>query len=295
MNRPLSKLYCGGKLLRQYGARLLMLWIHSSSALRVSSHFQHHRELGKRPNNQSGIGLSEVLISLFLASLIMTTLIQLYVSNKRQYIEAQKLLGVSFDLQWISDLLSDSIRRAGFTPCLGIEQLKAMDRRSFKKNIPALIIAQNPEQLIQVNRMSESFTRVIDILSPTRLIVSDGNLFKELHPVLIADCEHAEIHQILRVDKLEKSYLVILTQPLMFSYTPSVYIGEWFEEKWFIKQSDKKKTALYYKLFHTEELTPLIHSLAIKKKHINEKELITIVMGLDNNKAQQIVVAVRGS
>jgi hypothetical protein len=246
-------------------------------------------------NNQSGIGLSEVLISLFLASLIMTTLIQLYLSNKRQYIEAQKLLGVSFDLQWINDLLSDSIRRAGFTPCLGIDQLKSMDRRNFKSTIPGLIIEQNSEQLIQINRMSESFTKVIDIQSPTRLIVSDGHLFKELHPVLIADCEHAEVHQILKVGKLEKNYFVILAKPLMFSYTPSVYMGEWFEEKWFIKQNNKKKPALYYKLFHTEELTTLIHSLRIQKKLVNGKQLITIVMDLDDNKTQQLVVAVRGS
>ena len=246
-------------------------------------------------NNQSGIGLSEVLISLFLASLIMTTLTQMYLSNKRQYVEAQKVLGVGFDLQWISDLLSDSIRRAGFTPCLGVDQLKVMDRRNFKSTIPGLIIEQTSEQLIQINRMSESFTRVIDIQSPTRLIVSDGLLFKELRPVLIADCEHAEIHQILKVDKLEKNYLVILTKPLMFSYTPSVYMGEWFEEKWFIKQNDKQKPALYYKLFHTEEITTLIHSLRIQKKRVNEKPLITIVMGLDDNKTQQLMVAVRGS
>ncbi|MCL9682722.1 PilW family protein [Legionella maioricensis] len=248
-----------------------------------------------RPNNQSGIGLSEVLISLFLASLIMTTLIQLYLSNKRQYVEAQKLLGAGLDLQWISDLLSDSIRRAGFTPCLGIEQLTTMDRRNFKSTIPGLIIEQTPEQLIQINRMSESFTRVIAIQSPTQLIISNGNLFKELRPVLIADCEHAEIHQILRVEKLERNYLVILTKPLMFSYTPFVYLGEWFEEKWFIKEKDKKKTALYYKLFHTEELSTLIRSLAIKRMRVNGKLLITIVMGLDNHKTQQLVVAVRGS
>ncbi|BCA96300.1 hypothetical protein TUM19329_26610 [Legionella antarctica] len=245
-------------------------------------------------NNQSGIGLSEVLISLFLASIMMTTLTQLYLCNKRQYAEAEKLLDESFDIQWIRDLLGDSVRRAGFTPCLGIERLKTMDRRNFKSNIPGMIIEQTSQQMIQINRMSEFFTGIIDIQSPTRLIVSDGTLFKELRPVLIADCQHAEVHKILSVDKLESGYVVILTKPLMFSYTPSVYIGEWREEKWFIKQRDKKKT-LYYKLFHTEELTTLVHSLHIEKKCINEKQVVTIVMDLDNNKKQQLVVAVRGS
>lgn len=246
-------------------------------------------------NNQSGIGLSEVLISLFLASIILTTLTQLYLSNKRQYMEAQKLLEASFDLQWVSDLLSDSIRRAGFTPCLGIDQLKTVDRRDYNRTIPGLKIEKLPRQLIQINRMSEVFAQIIDIQSPTKLVVSNGLLFKQQRPVLIADCEHGEIHQVLRVDKLVKGYLVTLTKPMMFSYAASAYIGEWFEEQWFIKPNAKKDNTLHYKLFQTEELTSLVHSLQIKSQRIHEKQLIEIVMSLDNNKTQKIVVAVRGS
>jgi len=107
---------------------------------------------------QAGIGLSEVIISLFLASLILTLLTQLYLSNKRQYSEAQKLLETNFDLQWVSDLMSDSIRRAGFTPCLGIDQLKTIDRRNNDKTLLGLKIEQSPLQLIQVNRTRELFT-----------------------------------------------------------------------------------------------------------------------------------------
>lgn len=255
----------------------------------------HCREFGKRSNQQSGFGLSELLISLFLTTIIATVLTQFYLSNKRHYLDAQKQLEEHFDLQWVRELLSDSIRRAGFTPCVGITQLKIIDRRNFKNAIPDISIIDSSRSLIQINRMSEYFTKIIAIQSPTQLLVTDGVLFKESHPVLIADCERAEIHQILRTDKRGGNYLITLTKPLMFSYATPAYIGEWYEEQWFIKQNAKKVNALYYKLFQAEELTPLIHSLRISQKHAQEKQLVELVMELDNNKTEKLVVAVRGS
>ncbi len=246
-------------------------------------------------NQQSGFGLSELLISLFLTTFIVTVLMQFYLSNKRHYLAAQKQLEEHLDLQWVRELLSDSIRRAGFTPCVGISQLKIIDRRNFKSIIPEVSIVDSLRSLIQVNRMSEHFTKIIAIQRPTQLLVAHGVLFKESHPVLIADCEHAEIHQILRIDKSRRNDLITLTKPLMFSYTASAYIGEWYEEQWFIKQNAKNVNAFYYKLFQAEELTPLIHSLRINQKQVQEKQLIEIVKELDNNKTEKLVVAVRGS
>lgn len=217
-------------------------------------------------NHQSGIGLPEVLISLFLTSLIMATLGQIYLSNKRQYSEAQTVLSASLDLQWVSDLLSDSIRHAGFTPCLGVDQMETIDRRNNKKNLSGLTIEQSPQQSVQVNRMSNLFSKVIAIQNTTQLIVSNTVLFKKHRPILIADCEHAEVHQILSVEKSAKTYLLTLAKPIMFSYPTTTYAGEWFEEKWFIKPNTKKDRTLHYKLFQTEELSSLIHSLKSKKQ-----------------------------
>ena len=245
--------------------------------------------------DQSGMGLSEVLISLFLASLIMTTLIQLYLSNKRQYLEAQEILEANFDLQWVGDLLSDSIRRAGFTPCLGIDQLETTDTRNFGKRVASIKIESHPKQWIQINRMSEAFSEITHFQSPTQIIVPSSTLFKEQHPLLIADCEHAEIHQILSVDKLANGYLITLTQPLMYSYAATSYVGEWLEEKWFIKANASGNKTMHYKLFQTEELTSLIHSFEIKNERVHEKQLVHIVLGLDKDKTHQLIVAVRGS
>src|SRR5690242_19280686 len=102
------------------------------------SWFRSSREADMK--KQFGFSLSELLISLLLASSIMAMLTQCYLNSKHQYMQAQKILALRFDLQWVSDLLADSIRRAGFTPCLGIEQLTAVDRRNFSANISGLIV-----------------------------------------------------------------------------------------------------------------------------------------------------------
>ena len=73
---------------------------------------------------------------------------------------------------------------------------------------------------------------------------------------------------------------------MLFSYTGTTYIGEWLEEKWFIKNN-----ALYYHLWQSEELTPLVHSLQTTKK----QNLLEITMELETNQTHQLKVAVRGS
>lgn len=244
---------------------------------------------------QAGFGLSEILISLFLVSIIMTTLIQFYLNNKRQYLAAEEILSEGFDVQWVSDLLSDSIRRAGFTPCLGVDQLYAVDRRNFGKAVLGLKVENQPQQFIQVNRMSENFTQLITIKNTTQIVVANSVLINEQRPLVIADCDHAEIHNILMVDKIGAHQLVTLTKPLMFSYETSAYVGEWLEEHWFIKSNSKGIKALYYQSDQAEELTPLIYSLQIKEKRIHKKKYLEISMGLEKDKVSDLVVAVRGS
>ncbi len=245
--------------------------------------------------HQSGFGLSELLVGLFLASIILTALIQFYLSNKRQYLAAEAILTERFDLQWVSDLLSNSIKRAGFTPCLGVDQLDVVDRRFFGRKVSSLKISNQPQQLIQVNRMSEQFTKLIRVQSPTELIISNSAPINEHHPLLIANCEHAEIHEILSIDNMGTRSLITLTKPLMFTYGASTYLGEWLEERWFIKRNGKGVDALYYQLHSAEELTSLIHSLYIKETYNQAQRYLNIILGLEQKKTLELLVAVRGT
>ncbi|MFT4059961.1 MAG: prepilin cleavage protein [Legionella sp.] len=236
-------------------------------------------------NKQVGVSLSEVLISLFLSTLIITLLMQFYLSSKRQYVEVQKILTTNFDLHWVSELFSDSIRRAGFTPCFGIDELQVLDRRTQGGLIQGLKISTQPQQSVQVQRMSEHFAKVKALTSRSELLLADSITFSKHRPLLIADCMHAEVQQIAN----SEHSLIRLDKPLLFDYSLPIYVGEFIDERWFIKNN-----RLYYHLVQTEEVTSLVHSLAVENNHPKGKPLLKIIMGLTKNKSYEFWVAVRG-
>lgn len=244
---------------------------------------------------QAGVSLSEVLISLFLASVIMTLLIQFYLGSKHQYIEIEKILEAEFDMQWVDDLLSDSIRRAGFTPCLGLDQLQVIDHRNYRNNIHALNIENQPYPFIQVNRMKENFAKLIKIESPTTLLVEHLITPNEKRTLLIADCNHAEIHEFFSMNQHVNETRITLRKPLVYFYETSAYVGEFLEERWFIKKNAQGQNTLHYQCLQTEEVTPLVHSLSIEKQYIQDKPFLKVILGLEDDKAHQLMIAVRGS
>lgn len=244
---------------------------------------------------QLGISLTEVLISLFLASIIMTTLIQFYLGSKHQYREAEKILATGFEVQWVDNLLSDSIRRAGFTPCLGLDQLHVVDQRNPQNNIHAVYIENQSHQLIRVSRMKEHFAKLIKIESPTKLLVEHSIALNEKRPLLIADCEHAEIHELFSIHQQTNETWIMLSKPITYSYEKFTYVGEFLEEHWFIKKNAQGKNTLHYRWVHTEEVTPLIHSLYTEKHYVQNKQFLQITLGLEHDSTHKLMILVRGT
>jgi prepilin-type N-terminal cleavage/methylation domain-containing protein len=244
-------------------------------------------------SKQKGFGLLELLIGLFIASILLTSLFQFYLTAKARYVKTEAILSTSLDVAWIRDMLADSIRRAGFTPCLGINQLIVKDRRESAKTISALITSNAPEQFIQVNRMSEHFSSVVSIKSPGLIYLQPSLVLKEQKPVLICDCIHAEVHTVLKVKQLSTGTLIQLSKPLLYSYSSAPYLGAWLEEKWFIHKKANNKSALYYQLVQKEELSPIVHSMNVERHDSGGKRIVKLGLGLDENKIHQVTVAVR--
>ncbi|CAM4488461.1 MAG: hypothetical protein LEGION0403_FIIPPAGN_00416 [Legionella sp.] len=240
----------------------------------------------------AGISLSEVLIGLFLSSLLMTMLMQFYSQSKQGYIEMERMLATNFDLRWVSDLLSDSIRRAGFTPCLGIDQLNLKKQGML---VHGLHIENGPRYLLQINRMHEQFAEVINIPNTRQILVPQASSFNKKRPLIIADCEQAEIQRSFSMRTHAKGVLITLDKPLQFKYTGVVYVGEYWEERWFIKKNAQGKPALFYQLGQPEEVTSLIQSLHSYRQHQNGAVLMQVALGLAEGGTQNIMVTVRGS
>ncbi|HAT1658025.1 TPA: prepilin-type N-terminal cleavage/methylation domain-containing protein [Legionella pneumophila] len=242
---------------------------------------------------QTGFGLSEMLISLFLASIITITLTQIYIRSKPQYLKAQELLEINFDLLWISDLLSDSIRKAGFTPCLSVEKLKTYDSRHAEREIINFQIENMPQAQLRINRMSDVYTEVINFMSPTQVVIQEPVISNIKHPLIISDCRHAEVHTVSKIDKLNNGYQITLKKPLKFRYDEIAYLGEWLEETWFTKQNEKCEKTLHYKLFQTEELSPLIHEFYVARRIVKQRPVLDFTIGSDKEKFRKISVSVR--
>lgn len=217
---------------------------------------------------------------------------QFYLNSKHQFLEAEELLSAGFDVQWVSNLLHDSISRAGFTPCLSIDQLHLKDNS--KEVVHALKIS-NSQQFIQVSRMSENFTPLVRIQNATQIVALSRASLNKKHPLLIADCHHAEIHHVIRIEKHFRGVLITLDKPLQFSYSSSTYVGEYIEERWLIKKNKDKKNALHYQVMHAEELTSLIHFLNVTSKNTNGKEFVEVILGLSGDKIHKLSITVRGS
>lgn len=244
---------------------------------------------------QSGFGLTEILVSLFLSTIIITSLIQLYLNVKRSYLEFQKVLEVHLEIQWITDLLTDSIRRAGFTPCLGVDHLVSMDMRHFGTSLRGIKWVQSSVQSLQINRMSEIFSERISFISPTELTVASPVVFNKHRSLIVADCQHAEVHQILKVDKLAKGQKITLATPILYSYDEATFVGEWIEEQWMFKPNAKGVNTLHYRSIQTEELSALIHSLSVYGELIHGRQYIKINMNLDKNQPHEFSAMVRSS
>ena len=231
---------------------------------------------------QKGIGLSELLIALFLASFIMMALMRHYLNTKQHYRHVQTAAEQSIELQLVTELIRDSSRRAGFTPCLGIDHLKTIDQRHDHKKLVALEVGPDGATSLQVNRMSEQFNTVKKIVDATHLIMAASQMLHPDQSLMIADCYHAEVQTISQIKYAATEQTVTLTKPLAFAYHAPIYSGAWLEETYFIRQQRGHEATLFYHLQHTEELTTVIHSLSAHIETYQGRKLVQIHLGLDN-------------
>lgn len=249
--------------------------------------------ISRQSKHQGGFSLGEMLISLLLASLIISLLMQHYLKTKQQYLHGQHLLENAFELQLALELIRDSVQRAGFTPCLTVNLLRTLDHRNNKRNLAALEFNHKKTPSVHIKRMSEHFSAVIKWLDPSTLLVTaNKKKFFRGQAVFIADCYHGEVQQIFSREKLGKNWRIKFQKPLSFSYDErDTYVGEWLEETFFVQKNSQQQLALFYQLDHPEELTPLINKMTITKSIDQQTIFLNLLLGTEEEeKLLQIMV-----
>lgn len=205
---------------------------------------------------QRGFALHELLMSLFLSAILVGYLTEHYLQIMRAAKIVQVKIDGTMDLQLVTELLRTSIANAGFTPCGALNNLIVVDNRaSNSSNILGLKVENN---ILYTARMgdnfvtSENFSNQQLLKLPARINVAPK------HTLIISDCYHAELQNASLIQKNGSRQLVSLQRKLAFKYIPPVYIGEYWEEIFFIK-----KKSMYYKFHHTEEISPYVTNMSV--------------------------------
>ena len=245
--------------------------------------------------NQRGMGMPEILMALLLASFIMTILMCQYLTTKRHYHFIQSAVEESIDLQVVIELLRNSSRKAGFTPCGGIDHLMTMDTRHETKPLVAIGVSAEAKSLLQINRMSEHFNTVLRLVGPSDLLTTDREPFIHNESVLIADCYHAEVQKISRVNDTSAGQIITLMKPLTFVYHNPIYVGKWLEETYSIYSHQHSEGSVFYRLGRAEELTTVVHTLSAHLTRLKGRTLVKIILGLDNKRKIELETMVRAS
>lgn len=240
---------------------------------------------------QQGIGLPELIISLLLTSFIMVILMQHYLHVKHHYHRIKTSLEQTIDLLLVTDLMRNSIRRAGFTPCLGLEQLVTVDSRDVQRHLRAVEMGTKAQSWVRISRMSEYFDSVFEVVNATHLLTTSYQSIYPNQSVLIADCYHAEVQTVKQIRHGPNGRIVIIDNPLIFTYKKPIYLGEWLDETYAIRQGENNNNSLFYQRYHPEELSTVIHSLLAYSFEAPTRGLLKVTLGLGN--LHQIVLETR--
>lgn len=215
-------------------------------------------------SNKYGFGLLETFISMCIVSIILITLINNYFLLKTQVKKSRDSLNHFEQMIMTYDLLKQSVRKAGFAPCINIEQLVTYDHR-FNNHLTAISFVNSQQAFIKINRMSEDFATAKKIGANAFLL--DTNIKLDVkYPVIIADCFHAEVQNLSNIIYSSEGIKVVLKNPLKFHYQSPSYIGMWLDEKFFIQKSLNNNPALFFEsLKRVDELSNEISHLYIEK------------------------------
>ena len=167
--------------------------------------------------------------------LLIAILIQHLLVVSRQYQHTHAVLDETVELQWVFDVMRTRIHHAGFTPCISLNQLKTIDTRETPERLQAIEVEEGKEPKLSIRKMDETQFGLARVLASDTLRLNHIDL-KSDRPVIISDCTHAEVHDVYQTHQTKQGFVIQLTKPLVFEYSPEVYVGAWVSEAFFFRK-----------------------------------------------------------
>ncbi|MCE3044318.1 prepilin-type N-terminal cleavage/methylation domain-containing protein [Legionella sp. 16cNR16C] len=233
---------------------------------------------------QQGISLVELLVSLFLSSLLLMVLNQQYINTRQQYSHSQNLLEKENDLLMLVQLLRDSSRRAGFSPCANIASL-------INPGLETIHI-DNRKMELRLSRMNEAFSRLLE--ENGKIILLEKNeTIKAGQTIVIADCFHAETRLVKMTRFNHFGQLLKLDRALIYQYLDPVYAGLWIQEQFSVENHTLTSPALFYTFNKKEELSSIIDGMKTELIRKGAYCFLKTMLFLKKSKPVELLTRVR--
>ncbi|WP_367607334.1 hypothetical protein [Legionella sp. W05-934-2] len=173
------------------------------------------------------MSLSELLISLFLSTLLGSLLLQQYVSLSENTNRQLTLFKHQFEQTLLSKLITDSIHQAGFLPCGSQSTFDIWDA-SQSQWIKQQALITKPQQLI-ATYMDKNFQPLASDYSSMPVVAKAIGLSPN-HAILLTNCRYSELNLIQSVKSMGSQYQIVLAYPSRFVIDEDSYIGLWHQD-----------------------------------------------------------------
>ena len=238
-------------------------------------------------HKQLGFGLTELLVSFFISTLLILILTQHLLSVSRQHHQVHATLDQAMELQWVFDVMRDRVHHAGFTPCRRLDHLISTDTRDMPESLLPIEIEQEGHVKLYLRKMNEAAITQARIKTSTVFFINKSESLKPDRPLLIADCTHSEVHDVERIEPTRGGHLVYLKKPLVFDYEPEAYVGEWMSEVFYFKK------VLFYQQHRADKLSNQIKSLVFKLDNHTPYPKLSMQFILHNDTSDSLEARVR--
>ena len=225
----------------------------------------------------AAFSLSEVLVALFLGSLLTSLALHQFFSVKKQFQYLSHTLHCNLNESLIVDLLRDTVFHAGFTPYGSIEQLQPLHTEDTRR-ITAIEPLSSPLHGFIARRMGSSYVPLIRIHTNT-IAVPEFLHIQQNQPLIVCNWCCYQLLTVKNIHRKNDVLYIDLQQPLHDAFQVNSFVGRWIEERYELKQNPQKETSglYYYQHHHNELLVDKWTSFSIRKS-TSQKMGISILL-----------------
>lgn len=217
-----------------------------------------------------GFSLSELMVSLFLSSVISIGLFKSYFLVKDNYLTMIKKIRQHQEQLLIMSELQNAIGLAGFSPCLNLSNL------AFDKTLPVIAIVQADDKtlptairnravagsdIIIINRMDTTYSQAVLTSVKTRIGIAPPLQIKSKDKLLMVSCYQYHLSIIANLSSSQNSQQAQLVTAHDFQISDRVYLSPLITQLFYIGHNSRKGLSLFMSDGRSEEISDQIKKI----------------------------------